>query len=183
MEEHKQELHTLIGKTVILFQRYEYTFKSLLIESLIEITADSLHNKTFFEARLLKIRKKTLGQLVAMYLEEFVQSQDQIDETDSDIDIVQIRFRASIISDPISKDEMKKKYKTLVDDRNFVIHNLISELTPHDALSYKKVFTKLYSINQKFELDLKNLSNCHEAMFKARKLIAEAINFDKCFKN
>ncbi|HCN99449.1 MAG: hypothetical protein CL578_11305 [Alteromonadaceae bacterium] len=172
MEKHREELYSLIGRTVILFQRYEYTFKSLLIRSLIVGTADTL--KENFEERSLKIRKKSLGQLVAMYIDEFVTAENNTDVLDSDIYSSQFSIRVSMILDSISKDEMKKMYKSLVDDRNFVIHHLITELIPHDALSYQTMITKLSAINQKFELNLENLLIFHEAVSEGYRQLIEA---------
>ncbi|MBL1457460.1 MAG: hypothetical protein COA34_006265 [Methylophaga sp.] len=162
MDELREELYSLIGRTVILFQRYEHTFKFLLIRSLIVGTADTL--KENFDVRSQKIQKKSLGQLVALFKNEIVKFEDNTDFEDSDIDNTQFRFRVSIIFDSFTKDEIDSKYKFLVDERNFVIHHLISELTPGDALSYRAMLTKLSAINHKFEVDLKNLLSINKAM-------------------
>ncbi|HCN99446.1 MAG TPA: hypothetical protein DIT31_03895 [Methylophaga sp.] len=174
MDELREELYSLIGRTVILFQRYEHTFKFLLIRSLIVGTADTL--KENFDVRSQKIQKKSLGQLVALFNNEIVKFEDNTDFEDSDIDNTQFKFRVSIIFDSFSKDEIDSKYKTLVDERNFVIHHLISELTPGDASSYRSMLTKLSAINHKFEVDLKNILNLNNALANAYQQVLEFNN-------
>lgn len=154
MDKIKKELRSLIGDTIILFQRYEYTFKSLLTLSLIEGTADSL--KSNFRSRLENISKKSLGQLVRQYLEELVDPNES-EVNHREVESFHITMRFSIETAETSKSDIEAKYKTFVEDRNFIVHHLISELVPGDESSYQAMISKLSVINEKFEKDLQSL--------------------------
>lgn len=162
MEKIKQELRSLIGESIILFQRYEYTFKSLLTISLIEGSAESLKNN--FNNRTQTINKKSLGQLVRQYLAEIVDPTESSVRDDSGVHSDHITMRFSIKTSSISKADIAAKYKTLVDDRNFVVHQLISGLVPDDETSYKLMISRLIDINEKFERDLQGLIHIRQVL-------------------
>lgn len=155
MDKIKNELRSLIGDTIILFQCYEYTFKSLLTLSLIEGTTETLKNN--LNNRRENISKKSLGQLVRQYLEELVDPKESSETNDTEVESVHMTMRFSIETLQTSKADIEVKYKTFVDDRNFIVHHLISELVPDDESSYQVMIAKLSDINEKFEKDLQSL--------------------------
>jgi uncharacterized protein YutE (UPF0331/DUF86 family) len=76
-------------------------------------------------------------------------------------------MRFSIETADISKSNIEEKYKSFVDDRNFVVHHLISELIPNDESSYSLMINKLTNINEKFEKDLQELVQTRQLMLDA----------------
>jgi hypothetical protein len=169
MDKFKKELSSLIGDTIILFQRYEYTFKSLLTLSLIEGTTESLKNN--LNNRRENISKKSLGQLVRQYLEELVDPNESSGTSDTEVKSVHLKMRFSIETLQTSKADIEAKYKTFVEDRNFIVHHLISELVPGDESSYRVMIAKLSDINEKFEKDLQSLIQTRQMIIDGYKHI------------
>jgi hypothetical protein len=176
MDKLKNELRFLLGDLVILFQRYEYAFKSLLILSVIEGSAESLkHN---FNNRIDKVSKKSLGQLVGLYLAEVVEPNKPLEPGLPENDYLHLSMRFSLEMVCLAKSEIEAKYKSFVDDRNFVIHNLISDLVPEDESSYKNMIEKLTDINKKFEKDLHSLNQTKKIMIDSYKRILNSDELD-----
>lgn len=172
MDKIKEELRLLIGDSIILFQRYEYIFKSLLTLSLIQGTTESLENN--FIIRSENISKKTLGQLVRQYLDEVVDPDQLSAVNDEEVQSAHIRMNFNIGLACITKPDIEAKFKSFVDDRNFIVHHLISELVPGDQSSYKVVIAKLTAINEKFEKDLQNLTKTRHGIIDGYKYILDS---------
>jgi hypothetical protein len=177
MDKTREELQLLIGRTIILFQRYEYTFKSLLTLSLVEGTADTMEDN--LKNRFDRISKKSLGQLVGLYIDEVVEpgySSDALLE--EKISLPHMTMRYSVESVSSSKSDIEEKYKSLVDERNFVVHNLISELVPGDKSTYESMISKLLVTNEKFESDLQDMNHTRQAIIDGYRTILNSDVFD-----
>lgn len=162
MDKVKEELRFLIGESIILFQRYEYTFKSLLTLSLIHGTTETLRDN--LKNRSANISKKSLGQLVRQYLDEVVDPVQLSAVSDEEVQSIHINMSFSIESASLTKSDIEAKFKSFVDDRNFVVHHLISELVPDNQSGYKAMISRLSDINQKFEKDLQDMLQTRQAI-------------------
>lgn len=127
--------YELIGRNILLFQQMEGLLKHLLpVASLEGRDANELETK--HQKNQAKVEKDTLGNLVNEFFEVVVVSEANNADKDREDPGVAISFRLVLKSEQ-AVDELRRRFKDLVDSRNHLVHHFLSDLN-HDNRDSRK---------------------------------------------
>jgi hypothetical protein len=120
-----------IGRNVILFQELENILKFLA--SAQHPSMPLSRAKATREERAESIRTKTLGQVAGQVVEELFESSDADSSVPVEIAEPWLTFSFRIAGDPADLEESHRRLKALINERNDLVHHLLSRWNLHDA--------------------------------------------------
>lgn len=137
----RDEVLRKIGRNVVLFQELEGILKFLAAA---QHPSMPLGNATASrEERSKSIRTKTLGQVAGQVLEELFADSDAESSAPAGIAEPRLAFSFRIPGDAADIEESRKTLKALVDERNDLVHHLLSRWNLRDADSCFALSTEL----------------------------------------
>jgi len=119
-----------IGRNVILFQELENILKFLASAQHPSMPLSKA--KATREERAESIRTKTLGQIAGQVVEDLFESSDADSSVPVEISEPWLTFLFRIARDP-TDPESHRSLKALIDERNDLVHHLLSRWNLHDA--------------------------------------------------
>lgn len=119
----RDEVFQKIGRNLVNFQRIELMLKHLIANG--QVSGYMSELKQIQEKKLEGVKKKTLGTLVGEFVETTFQSGDSSPEPTAELKEPYISFSFSVDADADFYESKKRELKTLVDDRNDLIHHLL----------------------------------------------------------
>lgn len=119
----RDEVFQKIGRNLVNFQRIEHMLKYLIANG--NVSGYMSEFKQIRENKVADIKKKTLGTLVGEFVETTFQSGDTFPEPTAELKEPYISFSFSVEADADFYESKKRELKSLVDDRNNLIHHLL----------------------------------------------------------
>ncbi len=119
----RDEVFQKIGRNIVNFQRIELMLKHLITNG--QVSGYMSELKQIQEKKLEGVKKKTLGTLVGDFVETTFQSGDSSPEPSAEINEPHLSFSFSQEADADFYERKKRELKSLVDDRNDLIHHLL----------------------------------------------------------
>jgi hypothetical protein len=129
-----------IGRNVVLFQELENILKFLASAQHPSMPL-SVAMRTR-ESRAASIRVKTLGQVAGQVVDELFSSPDTSSAPD-EITEPWLTFSYRIEGDPVELEKNRKALESLIDERNELVHHLLSRWDPRDAESCRALSAEL----------------------------------------
>ncbi len=124
----KDEVFQKIGINLFNFQKIEFMLKHLITNG--QFSGYMSELKKNQEKKAADTRKKTLGTLVGEFVETAFQSTNSSPESTVERTEPYISFSFSVEADTDFYESKKRELKTLVDDRNDLIHHLLPRFNP-----------------------------------------------------
>lgn len=119
----RDEVFQKIGRNLVNFQRIELMLKHLIANG--QVSGHMSEFKKIQEKKIEGVKKKTLGTLVGEFVETTFQSNDTTPEPTTELKEPYISFSFSVEADADFYESKKRELKSLVDDRNDLIHHLL----------------------------------------------------------
>lgn len=119
----RDEVFQKIGRNLVNFQRIELMLKHLIANG--QVSGHMSEFKKIQEKKIEGVKKKTLGTLVGEFVETTFQSGDTSPESTAELKEPYISFSFSVGADTDFYESKKRELKSLVDDRNDLIHHLL----------------------------------------------------------
>lgn len=119
----RDEVFQKIGRNLVNFQRIELMLKYLIANG--NVAGYMSEFNQVREKKFADIKKKTLGTLVGEFVETTFQSGDASTEPTAELKEPYIKFSFSVEADADFYESKKLVLKSLVDDRNDLIHHLL----------------------------------------------------------
>ena len=119
----RDEVFQKIGRNLVNFQRIEFMLKHLIANG--QVSGHISEFKKIQEKKIEGVKKKTLGTLVGEFVETTFQSSDTSPEPTTELKEPYISFSFSVGADTDFYESKKRELKSLVDDRNDLIHHLL----------------------------------------------------------
>lgn len=120
-----------IGRNVVLFQELEGILKFLAAAQHPSMPLSKA--KATREGRAQSIRVKTLGQVAGQVVEELFTDSDTESSAPAKITEPWLAVSFRIVGGVAEVDESNKSLKALIDERNDLVHHLLSRWNLHDA--------------------------------------------------
>jgi hypothetical protein len=124
----RDEVFQKIGRNLVNFQKIELMLKHLIANGAVSGYMSEL--KQIQEKKLEGVKKKTLGTLVGEFVETTFQSGDSSPEPTAELNEPYFSFSFSVGADADFYESKKRELKSLVDDRNDLIHHLLPRFNP-----------------------------------------------------
>ncbi len=137
----RNEVSRKIGRNVVLFQELESVLKFLA--SAQQPSMPMSKAKATREDRAESIRIKTLGQVAGLVVEELFAAPDSESSAPDEITERWLGFAFRIEGDPGDLEESRRTLKALIDERNELVHHLLSRWNPRDAESCNALSNEL----------------------------------------
>ena len=130
-----------IGRNVVLFQELENILKFLA--SAQHPSMPLSEAKATREVRAASIRVKTLGQVAGQVVEELFAVSDEESSAPAKITEPWLAFSFRIDGDSAEIEENRRTLKALIEERNDLVHHVLSRWNLHDAESCRALSTEL----------------------------------------
>jgi hypothetical protein len=140
IEDGRNETLRRIGRNVVLFQE---------LENILKFLASAQHpSMPMSKARATReraesIRIKTLGQVAGQVVEELFTACDAESSTPAEITEPWLSFSFRIASDSADLEESRRTLKALIDERNHLVHHLLSRWNLREAESCNALSAEL----------------------------------------
>lgn len=125
LEKLKEEVHQKTGRNLLFFQKIEFMLKYILLNCNISGYAKELTKKK--EANYKKIQTQTMGHLVKQCLEKNLTEHYEVPEAPDELDDLHISMTIAIGLDEAQSQKIKQGLKSVVDERNDLVHHLLSK--------------------------------------------------------
>jgi hypothetical protein len=152
LEETKSELLEKISRNILLFQQLEGLLKFLVIKKEISGSTSTISDNA--ERRKITIGRLTLGNVAGAFFE------DNTQDTDSrlldDVKEAQFSFRWDIEYDNPDWQQRKQDLKSLVQERNELVHQFLHRVDLNSLESMKNASTYLDEQRSRIVLQLEH---------------------------
>jgi hypothetical protein len=163
-----------IGRNVMLFQQLERLLKYLVATGSISGYASEFMSQV--EKRAATISKQTMGQLIGQYIEISNPETREVFEEPKDLRQEQFIWVKFGFGDSTYYDIKKKALAKLVDDRNELIHHLLSQFDPNSIESCLQIEKKLDVQRDEIVRQIDNVKMEIAGSQKAAKLLVSFLN-------
>jgi hypothetical protein len=130
-----------IGRNVVLFQE---------LESILKFLASAQHpSMPLSQAKALRvdrtesIRIRTLGQVAGQVVEELFAASHEESSAPAEITEPWVGFSFRLAGDPVENEKNNMTLKALIDERNDLVHHLLSRWNPRDVESCRALSAEL----------------------------------------
>ena len=141
LTEGRNEALRRIGRNVVLFQELENILKFLASTHYPSMPISKA--KATREVCAESIRAKTLGQVAGQVVEEIFAATHTESTAPAEITEPWLTFSFRIGGSPSDLEESRMTLKALIDERNELVHHLLSRWNLHDAESCKRLSAEL----------------------------------------
>ena len=122
----RNEVLRKIGRNVVNFQKIEQLLKSVIISSHMSGYASELESN--YKQRYEKIHVQPMGTLVKKFLDYITLGHGEATSSNNQINEPYLSFSLSFNTDPTYIENKKGALKSLVDERNHLMHHLLLKL-------------------------------------------------------
>lgn len=169
-----QEAQSKIGRNVLMFQKFEFAMKALVIESNFSGTAETIEKNR--SDRKKSIQSLPLGMVVGQFLESIYSGDCDQKISDEDSSKAHVAFSYKVEGSNDLYNHYKNLYASLVADRNQLIHHLFEHFDLRTIESCRELSAHLDQQLSRFEPELKSLLELGREITKMRKILAEVIS-------
>jgi len=130
-----------IGRNVVLFQELENILKFLVSSQHPSMPlSEAMRTR---EVRAASIQVRTLGQVAGQVVEELYAASHTESSAPAEITEPWVAFAFRIEGDPAEIEESRRTLKALIDERNDLVHQVLSRWDPRDAGSCRTLSAEL----------------------------------------
>lgn len=170
LAEWKSKTYQLIGRNVLFFQQMEHLLKIILPRSKVSISSET-DVPLMMTGRRSAVEACTLGNLVKRFIAE-VCDPNELDPTGDSKDVnltstVRLRFDA-----PAEREVLIQRLNDLVNERNRLVHHLLSEVDFNSLASLRSIQDELEDQHQKILSEIKTLRRMIEMIAVSGALVA-----------
>jgi len=166
----RDEVLQKIGRNLVNFQKIELMLKHLIANGRVSGYMSEL--KQIQEKKLECVKKKTLGTLVGEFVETTFQSGDSSPEPTSELIEPHFSFSFSVGADADFYESKKRELKSLVDDRNDLIHHLLPRFNTESIDSCLEIRDYLDQQRERLIPEFEYLKSVVESLEEGRKATA-----------
>lgn len=130
-----------IGRNVVLFQELETVLKFLAAAQHPSMPLSQAQAER--AERTESIRIRTLGQVAGQVVEELFAASHEESSAPAEINEPWVGFSFRLEGDPVENEKNKVTLKALIDERNDLVHHLLSRWNPRDVDSCNAVCAEL----------------------------------------
>lgn len=141
-----------LGRNILNFSKIEAGFKLLLSVSRIEGTTTTLRDN--IKAKRSKLHKQTLGALVTEFNRTIFRD---VEEPEPPKHLTKPWFSLSINVTPTNSEEWQQALRTLVEERNSLIHHDLADIDVTAIEDYRNLIAILDEQNPRLIAQLDNL--------------------------
>lgn len=141
-----------IGRNVLLFQELENVLKFLA--SVQHPSMPMSEAKATREQRAESIRIKTLGQVAGLVMQELFAASDAESIAAAEITEPWLTFSFRIAGDPADLEADRRTLKALIEERNDLVHHLLSRWDLQDAASCRALCAELEEQRSRIVLEI-----------------------------
>lgn len=154
LENIRNEVLRKIGRNVVIFQQMELMLKNILPLANISGSASELQSN--FDNKKASLHKKTMGQLVKESLTLYT-GPSESDEGPEEPKEIWLSSRFRYQCDDIHREQLEKALKSIVDERNELIHHLFPRWKINSIESCKQIEQYLDQQREKIAPELERL--------------------------
>lgn len=173
----RDEVFRKIGRNLLNFQKIEQMLKYLIANGRMSGYMSDIVEKQ--EQRAAAIHKKTMGQLVGQFMDNTYQGIEESNQTLVDVKEPHFSFSFMIETNSDFYDSKRQALKTLVEDRNELIHHLLPRYTLDSIESSLEIEQYLDRQREKLIPEYEHLNEIIERLDTSRKLMADFLNSDE----
>jgi hypothetical protein len=173
----KDEVFQKIGRNLVNFQIIELMLKHLIGHGRVAGYMSEL--KQIHEKKIEGVKKKTLGTLVSEFVETTFQSSVTSPEPTAELKEPYMSFSFSVEADNEFYENKKRELKSLVDDRNQLIHHLLPRFNPESLDSCLEIRDYLDQQRERLIPEYEYLKSTFESFEEIKKAHAAFLSSDE----
>ena len=169
-----------IGRNLLNFQKIELMLKYLITNGrmsgyMSEFTANQ-------ERRAAAIHKQTMGQLVGQFIENTFQEPEESHQTSIEAKEPHFSFSFMVKTDSDFYESKRQALKSLVNDRNDLIHHLLPRFNPNSVESCLEIEQYLDQQRERLVPEYDHLKSLIDNFEEVKKLHVDFLNSEECIK-
>lgn len=173
----RDEVFQKIGRNLVNFQRIELMLKHLIANG--QVSGHMSEFKKNQEKKIEGVKKKTLGTLVGEFVETSFQPSDTSPEPTAKLKEPYISFSFSVEADADFYESKKRELKSLVDDRNDLIHHLLPRFNTESIDSCLEIRDYLDQQRERLIPEYEYLQSTIESLEEIKKVQAAFFSSDE----
>jgi hypothetical protein len=173
----RDEVFQKIGRNLVNFQKIELMLKHLIANGQVSGYMSEFQKNQ--KKKVADTRKKTLGTLVGEFIETTFQSTNSSPEPTAERTEPYISFLFSVEADGDFYESKKRELKSLVDDRNDLIHHLLPRFNPESLDSCLEIRDYLDQQRERLIPEYEYLKSVIESFEEIRKAQAAFLSSDE----
>jgi len=122
----RDEVLRKIGRNLVNFQKIEQLLKSVILSS--RISGHPTAHEKFHKQKSDEIHSQPMGKLVKKFIDHITLENSESTTSDSQINEPYLSFSLSFTTDAAYIESKKETLKSLVDERNHLVHHLLLKL-------------------------------------------------------
>jgi len=176
----RDEVFRKIGINLLNFQKIELMLKYLTTNGRMSGTMSEF--KANQERRATEVHKQTMGNLVGQFVENTFSKPEDSSQSAAELKEPYISFSFSVDADPDYCESKKQTLKSLVDDRNDLIHHLLPRFNPDSIDSCVEIEQYLDQQREKLIPEYDHLKSLLENFEKAKKIHIDFLSSEEGIK-
>jgi len=162
-----------IGRNVLYFQRLEAMLKFIISRTRLEGTANTL--KTEHEDNIETISDHTMGMLVNDFFKTVYAKDGNGPQNSEEVDEAWFSISFKIVEDEAVTEKRKMDLKHIVDERNFLIHQMLSNFKQESVESCRELCARLDEQLEKLKPEYENLRALINTIIAGRREAVDAL--------
>jgi len=163
-----------IGRNIVNFQRMEAILKFIISRSNLQGTASTL--KTTHEKSVEAVSRQTMGSLVKEFFPAVYSDHANSDNSAAEIDETWISFSFRHNADEAYIEERKASLARIVEERNILIHQMLSKLDQQSLQSCRELGIQLEEQAERVRPEYETLRSLARSLQAGRKEALETLS-------
>ena len=173
----RDEVLQKIGRNLVNFQKIELMLKHLIANG--QVSGYLREFKQIQEKQIEGVKKKTLGTLVGDFVESTFQPPRSLSEPSSELKESYLSISFSVEADNEFYENKKRDLKSMVDDRNDLIHHLLPRFNPEAIDSCLEIIDYLDQQRERLIPEYEYLKSTIESFEEIKKVDAAFLSSDE----
>jgi hypothetical protein len=169
-----------IGRNLLNFQKIELMLKYLITNG--RMSGYMSEFKANQERRAAAIHKQTMGQMVGKFIENTFQVPIESHQTPIEAKEPHFSFSFTVETDSDFYESKRQALKSLVSDRNDLIHHLLPRFNPNSFESCLEIEQYLDQQRERLVPEYDHLKSLIDNFEEVKKLHVDFLNSEECIK-
>ena len=170
LAEWKAKVYQQIGRNVLHFQRMEQLLKIILPRAKVSISPDT--DVALMKAKAgIAVEMETLGTLVKLFIAKVCDPEEPSSTDESETPGIKATLRL-IFKSSEARDGLIKRLKDLVNERNHLVHHLLSQIDLRSPASWRSIQGALENQEKRALSEIEGLRQLVELIGWSRSLIS-----------
>ncbi|TAK64906.1 hypothetical protein [Methylobacter sp.] len=176
----RDEVLRKIGRNLLNFQKIELMLKHLITNG--RMSGPMSEFKENQERRAAVVHKQTMGNLVGQFIENTFSEHDNSSQSTAELKEPYFSFSFTVDADADFYESKRQALKSLVDDRNDLIHHLLPRFNPESIDSCLEIEQYLDQQRERLIPEYDHLKSLIESFEEAKKIHADFLNSEEGIK-